>query len=282
MRSLPAAGVGPEPGEGWGRGRAGFSGKGSGRSWAARPHRAGNGGRGVYGFLSPDVRRRRPRPERAPWGPRSLWRWAPSTTWHFSCNSAAPRGPPATRPGTTTSPATVSSVATPADFPIKPHARPRRSYLASPGLEPSRPWRASRGAPCRVHGATLAPWPLLRRAPLVHPDPTLTGKPLPTHTFVRIPHLHDHTAIHRHCHTKSHTTCFLTLTTPTSHISRHLFTTPSTLINTHTYAHYRHIRHCGWWALTLPAGTLAHTLHNSCLPACPQTHGQHTHTCIHL
>lgn len=170
----------------------------------------------------------------------------------------------------------------PADFPIKPHARPRRSYLASPGLEPSRPWRASRGAPCRVHGATLAPWPLLRRAPLVHPDPTLTGKPLPTHTFVRIPHLHDHTAIHRHCHTKSHTTCFLTLTTPTSHISRHLFTTPSTLINTHTYAHYRHIRHCGWWALTLPAGTLAHTLHNSCLPACPQTHGQHTHTCIHL
>ena len=137
----------PQPGLGRNRGPGAFRGpRGSSRSRAARPHRAGAGGREVCGLLSPDVRRRRPlRPERAPWGPRSPWRWAPSTTWHFSCNSAAPRGPPATRPGTITSPATVSWVAAPADFPTKPHPGPRGSNLAVLGLEPAPPVAGVRG-----------------------------------------------------------------------------------------------------------------------------------------
>lgn len=156
VSSLPAAGAGPEPGEaGAGSGQVQRV-RGSGRS------RAEAGGLGVCGLLSPDVRRRRPRPERAPWGPRSWWRWAPSTTWHFSCNSAAPRGPPATRPGTTTSPATVSSVATLADFPHQtppraaplqlggPWARTRTGRDGGPGAPPAGsmdpPWQP--GHPC--------------------------------------------------------------------------------------------------------------------------------------
>lgn len=142
----------PQPGLGRSRARAGAR---------AGPGSAGEGQRPELGSQAVSGRERRarglrspeprceavaPRPERAPWGPRSLWRWAPSTTWHFSCNSEAPRGPPATRPGTTTSPATVSSVAPPRTSPPNPTPGCAAPTWPSPGLEPSRalagvPWR---------------------------------------------------------------------------------------------------------------------------------------------
>lgn len=221
VRSLPAAGAGPEPGGGRNRGPTGFCGRrGSSRSRAARPHRAGAGGREVCGLLSPDVRRRRPlRPERAPWGPRSPWRWAPSTTWHFSCNSAAPRGPPATRPGTITSPATVSWVAAPADFPTKPHPGQRGSDLASPDSSPRRRWRESEGGrplPGLRTGPGLLATPADEGAPRVappcHSRGGLLSHPLHSRGYI---HLHDQPRTH------SHTRCFLTQLLP-SYISRHL------------------------------------------------------------
>lgn len=118
------------------RGRTGASVRGR------RRRRAGHGGRGLCRLRSPDVRRRRPRPERAAWGPRWPRRWAPSTIWHFSCNSVAPRGPRAMRPGTTTSLDTVSLRAAPTDFPTEPHPGRRRSNswrLQGSNPQPQRP-----------------------------------------------------------------------------------------------------------------------------------------------
>lgn len=134
------------------RGRAGASGRGR------RRRRAGHGERGLCRLRSPDVRRRRPGPERAAWGPPWPRRWAPSTIWHFSCNSVAPRGPRAMRPGTTTSPDTVSLRAAATDFPTEPHPGRRRSNLAVEGLEPATTEAAARSSQAPPAGARDPPW----------------------------------------------------------------------------------------------------------------------------
>lgn len=223
----------PQPGLGRSQAKAGAGAgsvqraRGSGRSRAARPHRAGDGGRGVCGLLSPDVRQRRPRPERALWGLRSRWRWAPSTTWHFSCNSAAPRGPPATRLGTTTSPAMVSSVTAPADFPIKPHPGLRRSNLSVPGLEPAVVGTGVPGRP--LPGPWIRPGnlatPAEERAPriwLSRKAHSLPPHPLfPIHTPLQPPHRHSQPRAHSESHI-----AFSHSTTPTLTISS-TFSDPS-------------------------------------------------------
>lgn len=51
VRSLPAAGAGPEPGEDWGRGRAGFGGRGA-AAGAGKPGRIGQGATGAGSAVS--------------------------------------------------------------------------------------------------------------------------------------------------------------------------------------------------------------------------------------
>lgn len=51
VRSLPAAEAGPEPGEDWGQGRAGFSGRGAAAA-AGQPGRTGQGTAGAGSAVS--------------------------------------------------------------------------------------------------------------------------------------------------------------------------------------------------------------------------------------
>lgn len=260
------------------RGRAGASRRGR------RRRRAGYGGRGLCGLRSPDVRRRRPRPERAAWGPRWPRRWAPSTTWHFSCNSAAPRDPQAMRPGTTTSPDTVSLRAAPTDFPplnptpvaAAPTWRSRCSNLRRLMLWPRVPGRPLLGL--GTHPVSYRGQLCEKGFPRAHSLwPQLAEDPLHARTHSHgYTHLCDHTDVSNRGHTQPRS---LHPTLTTLHIP-----SEPLLAGKYTCAHYAHESDTGWW-LTLPAGTRAHTLRFAttlaCLPADTDTHAR-THLCTHF
>ena len=123
------------------------------------------------------------------------------------------------------------------------------------------------GAPCRVCGPALAPWPLLRTRvhPGCHPHATLAEGSFPT-LYTRVD-TYTFTTSHGHTATLA----------AFSHNS-YPHTSPDTFSDRpHFCAHYTHSRRSRR-AHTLPAGTPEH---NSCLPAFLQTHWQNTHTCEH-
>lgn len=196
VRSLPAAGAGRSR-AGAERARPGSAGEGRSRGRAARPHRAGAGGARSAVFWPRCGGGAPPARARTMGAPLAVALGA-STTWHFSCNSAAPAAGHAPWDNHISGHGEVGSPP-PRTSPPNPTLGSVAPTWPSPDSSPRRRWRESEGRPLRVCGPALAYWPFLRTRCTPGGTPMPLQRRLLSHTttlaFGYI-HLHDQPRTH--------------------------------------------------------------------------------------